>query len=245
MERKIYTLTALMLFMTMLTARASYKAEIYSAYIQGDMQRWKSIIDRMEEIRNKDNTLLLELVNYQYGYIGWAIGSKRNSEARRYLGLAEANLEVLERNKYSLSMVNAYKTAFYGYRIGLSPIQAPFLGPKSLESARQAIRLDPSNHFGYQQYGNTVFYMPAAFGGSKEEGIENYLKAESLMEGNPALTGGDWNYLSLLAVIAQAYADIKDLRSARIYYEKILNKEPGFTWVKNELYPDLLKKMKN
>ncbi|MBW6501648.1 MAG: hypothetical protein K0B05_09670 [Bacteroidales bacterium] len=245
MERKIYTLILMLMLMGISEAVANYKADIYSSYISGDMDKWKAVIDRLEEIRNKDNALLLELVNYQYGYIGWALGVKRNSEARRYLNLAEANLAVLERNKYSLSMVNAYKTAFYGYRIGLNVLQAPFVGPKSLESARMAKKLDPSNPFGYIQHGNAVFYMPERFGGSRKEGIENFLKAEALMEKNPAYLDKDWNYLSLLTIIAQAYTELEEFDSSKVYYEKILKIEPGFTWVKNELYRDLLQKMKN
>jgi len=33
-------------------------------------------------------------------------------------------------------------------------------------------------------------------------------------------------------------------RYAKKYYEKILKIEPEFLWVKNELYPQLLKKIK-
>ena len=245
MERKIHTL--ILFFMITATAGAETpdKAVIYSAYISGDMVRWKSVIDRMEEVKSRDNAFLLELANYQYGYIAWAIGVKRNSEARRYLNLAEANIAVLERNRYNLSMVNAYKAAFYGYRIGLNVLQAPFVGPKSVESANLAMKLDPSNPYGYIQYGNSQYYMPAMFGGSKEEAIKYYLKAEELMVKDAEFAENNWNYLNLLTVLAQAFSETGNLASAKNYYDKILKIEPDFIWVKDQLHKDLLKNMKN
>lgn len=245
MERKIRTLILFLMITATAGAEAQNKAEIYSAYISGDMEQWKNVIDRMEEVKSRDNSFLLELVNYQYGYIAWAIGVKQNSEARRYLKLAEANLAVLEGNRYKLSMVNAYKAAFYGYRIGLNVLQAPFIGPKSVESANLAMKLDPSNPYGYIQYGNSQYYMPAMFGGSKVEAIKHYLKAEELMASDEEFAENNWNYLNLLTVLAQAFSETGDPASAKEYYDKILKKEPGFIWVKDQLYKDLMKNMQN
>jgi len=245
MERKIRTLILFLMITATAGAEAQNKAEIYSAYISGDMEQWKNVIDRMEEVKSMDNSFLLELVNYQYGYIAWAIGVKQNSEARRYLKLAEANLAVLEGNRYKLSMVNAYKAAFYGYRIGLNVLQAPFIGPKSVESANLAMKLDPSNPYGYIQYGNSQYYMPAMFGGSKVEAIKHYLKAEELMASDEEFAENNWNYLNLLTVLAQAFSETGDPASAKEYYDKILKIEPGFIWVKDQLYKDLMKNMQN
>ena len=54
----------------------------------------------------------------------------------------------------------------------------------------------------------------------------------------------DWNYLSLLPQIAKAYEELKDYKNAENYYRKILSVAPDFAWVKNELYPQFLKKRK-
>jgi len=87
--------------------------------------------------------------------------------------------------------------------------------------------------------------MPAAFGGSKKEGIEYFLKAKEILEKNPVDLTENWNYLSLLLIIGQSYTYIDDLNSAKSVYEYILRLEPDFLYVKNELYPRLLKKMEN
>jgi hypothetical protein len=243
MERPKYKIMLFILIFFSLNLRASYRSEVYAAYINNNMGSWKSVIDKMEAIPAKTNDLLLELVNYQYGYIAWCIGTSNKGEAKKYLDMAEYNISILSRDTKNLSMVNSYKAAFYGYRIGLNRLLAPFIGLKSVDCAKLAIKLDVANPFGYIQYGNIQFYMPSMFGGSKKEAVTYYLKAQELMEQNLNDLDQNWNYLSLLIVIAQSYSYLNDFTSSILYLEKILNLEPGFGWVKNELYPQVLNKM--
>jgi len=143
-----------------------------------------------------------------------------------------------------LSYINSYKSALYGFELGLAWYKAPFIGPKSVECAEIAMKLDKTNPYGFLQYGNAQYYMPETFGGSKTVAIEYYKTAQSLMEKNSENIINDWNYLSLLSIIAQAYTATEKYTLAKEYYDKILKIEPEFSWVKNELYPVLLKKMK-
>jgi len=242
MERAKYQLIIIMLFAS-LQVNGSYRSEIYSAYVSNKMDKWKSVIDRMNAIPDKSDELLIELINYQYGYIGYCIGFDRENEAKKYLGMAQKNLELLERNKYSPAVINAYKSAFYGFRIGLNPITAPVNGLKSIDCAKTAVKLDPQQWFGYVQHGNIQFYMPSTFGGSKKEALEYYLKARDLLEKEADSVSENWNYLSLLIVIGQTYTYLKDYLSAQKTYNYILDIEPGFTYVRDDLYPKLLKKM--
>jgi tetratricopeptide (TPR) repeat protein len=244
MERPKYQLIILWLLLLPLASIAGNKSAIYKAYISNDMAGWKRTIDAMQAEKNKTSPFLLELVNYQYGYIGWCIGADRKDEASKILGLAENNLEILENRSYRVSYLNSYKSAFYGFRIGLNVLKAPFIGPKSVSAAELAMKQDSTNPFGFIQYANSQYYMPAAFGGSKTLAIRYYQKAEKIMKANPAYLKEDWNYLSLLSIIGKAMEETGNLRAARQYYERILKLEPNFLWVKNDLYPNLLKKMK-
>ena len=81
--------------------------------------------------------------------------------------------------------------------------------------------------------------MPENLGGSKEIGIRHYLKALELMEMNKVYTDKNWNYLNLLAAIGRAYEETGDYEKAAYYYRKALEAEPDFSWVKNELLPNL------
>lgn len=232
-----------MFILITLKLNAGFRSDIYNAYVTNRMEKWKEVIDRMNLVDNKTNELLVELVNYQYGYIGYCIGFNKKTEAKKYLELAEQNIEALEDNQYDLSLIHAYKCAFYGFRIGLNKLSAPVNGLKSLEYGRSALELDENNYFAWIQYGNIQFHMPAAFGGSKKEGIEYFLKAKELLEREQENQKGNWNYLSLLVTIGQSYTYIDDLNSAKEVYEEILQLEPDFVYVKDELYPALLKIM--
>jgi tetratricopeptide (TPR) repeat protein len=158
--------------------------------------------------------------------------------------LGEKNIQVLEKMNSYASLVNSYKSAFYGYKIGLTILKAPFIGTKSVDCAKLAMKQDTSNPYGYIQYANSQFYMPAVFGGSKKLALDYYLKAKNLMERNPKEAIEDWNYLSLLSMIAKTYTKLNDFKQAKTCYEEILKIEPYFLWVKNELYPELLKNIK-
>jgi tetratricopeptide (TPR) repeat protein len=221
------------------------KLLVYNAYIINDMPAWKSVIDRMQKQEKKSSEFLLSLVNYQYGYIGWCVGEEKVTEAESYIALARKNLEILEKKVCNLSMVYAYKSALYGYEIGLRAFRAPFIGPKSLKYAEQATELDAENYFAWIQQGNIQYFMPSVFGGSTEEALHHFLKAKTLMEKNSDVLRQDWNYLHLLTLIAQTYSDLKDYRSAREYYEAILKIEPRFQLIKDEQYPKVLKQFRN
>jgi tetratricopeptide (TPR) repeat protein len=174
------------------------------------MDLWKNVIVQMDAIPDKSNELLLELINYQYGYIGYCIGFDKKEEAKKHLVLAQRNVEILEKRKNKLSVINSYKAAFYGFRIGLNPVSAPVNGFKSIDCAKRALNLDPAHYFGYVQYGNMKFFMPSALGGSKKEALEYYLKAKDIAEKDPEFISGNWNYMSLLVVIGQTYTYLKD-----------------------------------
>ena len=243
MEWKKYFIVLILFILLTGKAMAAYKSDIYTAYVTNNMQLWKNVLDKMHTMPNKSRDMLLEMVNYQYGYIGWCIGTKEYADARKYLSQAEKNLEILSKNSSLKSYTEAYRSAFYGYRIGLNSFSAPFIGPKSVEAAKTAMEADSTNPLGFIQYGNSQFYMPPVFGGSKVEALKYYLKALELMEKDKNYLSENWNYLNLLTVIAQAYSYLNDFESSKKYIDKILTVEPNIKWVMDELYPQILKRL--
>ncbi|WP_449303665.1 tetratricopeptide repeat protein, partial [Porphyromonas endodontalis] len=81
---------------------------------------------------------------------------------------------------------------------------------------------------------------PSIFGGSKEEALKYYLKAEQFLLKNGI--DRDWNLLSLWAQIGLTYEELDNPQKAELYYRKALNAEPQFKWVRDELYTNLKKK---
>jgi len=213
---------------------------IYQAYVKGDMNQWKSVMDSMLKRQPKTEKERLDLINYEYGYIAYAISVKKTAEAKEYLTLAEKDLKLIQNQ----SMQNAYQAAFIGFQIGLAPLKAPFIGLKSLNYAKESVRLDPSNPFGYMQLGNIAYYTPKIFGGSKPEALTYYLQALQLMEKQAEFTEHNWNYLNLLATLTQAYMDFNQYDKAKEYCLKTLSVAPDFDWVKNHLCLKISTKIK-
>ncbi len=240
MERKNYSLIIVLMLPALLVA-SSPAQRVYEAYISGTMSQWKQVLNEVHLQKSPTSVQLLERVNFQYGYIAWCIGNKKNTEAREWIPRMEDDLKQLEKSAYSLASVYAYRAALYGYRIGVNKLQAPFLGPKSNEYAQKAIKADPQNPLGYQQYGNILFYTPFLFGGSKDDAGSHLLKAMELMERNPEQLKWNWNYLSLLTAIAEMYYETNQRDKAVYYLRKSLKREPAYQWVKNELLPRYLK----
>ena len=240
MERSKYLIIVFLLVCCGFAARASYKQEVYTAYITNKMDIWKKVLVQMDAVSTKTNAFRFEWLNYQYGYIAWCIDMNKKDEARAILQQAELNLAILEKEKNNLSMVNAYKAAFYGYKIGLNKLMATTYGPKSVAAAKLALSLNTDNAFAYCQYANIQYYMPAVFGGSKAEALKYYLKCKALMELNASALRFDWNYLNVLTAIAECFYNLKNKEMAKIYCEKILKIEPQFLWIKTVLYPKVM-----
>lgn len=244
MEGKIY-LYLIIIYWWAGNVKGQHNHSIYQAYITGNMVKWKFTIDSMETMQVKTDKDKLDLINYQYGYIAWCIDRKQTKDAEKYLAKAESLLNQLELKKYELSMVYAYRAAFIGFKIGISPYKAPFIGPESLNFARKSVITDPENAFGYVQLGNIAYYTPRMFGGNRNEAMQYYLKAVQIMEPlNPKGTE-NWNYLNLLATVINAYFDLEQYEQAKHYCSKTLSLEPRFRWVKNNLYPKVLKGLQN
>lgn len=239
MAKKLLLL--ILIHLSCLLALAQEKEAIYRSYVYNEMATWKKTIDAMHAEPNKNNERELELLNYEYGYIGWSIGSKKNGEARIYLERGLERLKRLRKNNYRVAVLDAYESAFLGFQIGLANLKAPRLGPRSLDFAKKSVEQDENNALGYIQLGNIDFFMPPIFGGSKDRAIENYLRAEQLMEADGK---GDWNYLALLVQLAEAFEVTGKIDKAGAFYVKALFREPNFSWVKDELYPAFTKKHK-
>lgn len=241
MERKKYLSIIILILISGFINAQSYKTIIYNAFVKGDMDKWKIQIDLMENKSNKEN-FLLDLIEYQYGYIAYLIGVDKTSEAERYLEKAYKNLDLYEDKNGNNSIVNSYKSAFIGFKIGISVYKAPFLGPKALDFGEESMKQGDNIPIVLMNYANMVFYMPKLYGGDKEKAIKYMLKAKSIMEKDQKEIRNNWLYLNLLSTIAQSYEEIGDLQKAEYFYKYALKKEPNFSHIKDELLPNLKNK---
>ncbi len=215
---------------------------IYRAFVEEKMHLWEDAISILEDEYRQSGSIdiLYELTLARYGYIGYNLGIKNNSEARKHISLAEENIHKLKASRHYESSAYALQAAFHAYRISIAPWMAVFRGQKSMNLIDKAIETDPGNPAAWLEHGNAMFYAPTALGGSKEKAIISYSRAIRLFESNMK-DSHRWLYLNTLIGLAKSYQKTDNLSMARITYMKALEFEPDFKWVKNKLLPELLR----
>jgi len=213
-----------------------FNRQIYDCFIKGQLEGWRPVILQLEDKSGKTLHDQLELLNYYYGFTGYLIGEGKDTEAEKYINKADRLCRTILQTSPGHATVYAYMGSFLGFQIGMSKRKALSLGPRSIEYIDKSLELDPDNMQGYLEKGNSSYYTPKAFGGSKEKAIRYYSKAIRLMEGSD-LTQNNWLYLNALTLLAQAYEKTRQTAMAEATYKKILNFEPGFVHVRDILYP--------
>ncbi len=250
MERPKYKYKGLiMIFLSFIClhfteAQNTYRKTIYNAYISGDMATWVAVIQKMEknsELKTFDQKL--ELVNYYYGYIGYLLGLKKYEQAENYILKGNILLDQLLKSDKNNATVNAYKSAFIGFKIALSKFKAITLGPESASFINKAFETDKNNIQAIVDKANALFYTPNLFGGNKKEAIRLYKIGIQKME-QTRISENNWFYLSVLTTLAKALEKTGKMEDAMAVYKKILTVEPNYQWVKKTLYPELIQKMK-
>jgi len=244
-QNKLITILILLTFVTTAFSESPYKKGIYTAFITHDMAKWEKVIRTIEDAK-ATNTVdqKLELINYYYGYIGWLIGQKKYAPAEKLIPKGEKLINEVLKVSPKNATAYSFKGAFTGFKIGIDKCKAIFLGSESRSNINKAMLLDPQNLQAIIDKGNLLYYSPRIFGGDKNEALKFFLKGERIMEKNNE-TYQNWVYLNLLTMIAGVYEKANNLEDAKLTYEKIIQNEPDIKWVKYELYPQLLAKIKS
>jgi tetratricopeptide (TPR) repeat protein len=241
-------LIAMLILLTLATSvfsESPYKKNIYAAFIAHDMNKWEKVIRTMESTNSVTSVdQKLELINYYYGYIGWLIGQKKFSPAEKLIPRGEKLINEVLKISPKNATAYSFKGSFLGFKIGIDKCKAIFLGSESKNDINKAMLLDPQNLQAIIDKGNLLFYSPRIFGGDKNEALKYFLKGEKIMERNND-TYQNWVYLNLLTMIAGVYEKANKLQDAKLTYEKIMQNEPDIKWVKYDLYPQLLAKIKS
>jgi tetratricopeptide (TPR) repeat protein len=225
-------------------SQPAYNKSIYDAFVTGDMTKWDYVIRTMET----SNSIVtvdqkLELINYYYGYIGYLIGKKQFAPAEKYIEKGEKLINQVLRVSPKNATAYSFKGSFVGFKIGIDKCKAIFIGSESKSCINKALEIEPQNVQALIDKGNLLYYSPRFFGGDKKEALNYFLTAAKILERNKE-TNQNWVYLNLLSIIASAYEKTDKLAEAKQVYEKILLNEPNLGWVKYNLYPNLLAKIK-
>jgi len=217
--------------------------QLYYNFVTGQTDEWEKTIKNIEQYYDSFSTpsVLYDLLLARYGFIAMNLSNKNNDVARKHLEKAEKEIEVLFNYRNYLSKAYAMRGTFFAFRISLNPFNTITLGNKANSYIEKAIEADPSNPTAWMEKGNSSFYRPSAFGGSKENAVKYYKKAISLFEKNMH-NNYRWLYLNTLTSLAKSYEYTGDYKLEIETYNRILEIEPNLTIVKNELLPAAIKR---
>mgnify|MGYP000922279318 CR=1 FL=1 len=251
MERKKHLLTSALLAVTLLLtfspvvpvkgSSSDYKSRIYNFYINGNMAGWEGVVREIElSLKQAPGATLIknELLGYYYGLAGYLISQKEKKRASAFVAKGESIIAELLAKEPGNANTTAYQAAFLGFRIGINNLRAMTLGMKSADLSKAAYLKDSLDPQVVTERANVLYYSPSFAGGNKQEAMRLYQKAVLLLE-QEKLAKGNWFYLSLLTNIARLLEESGDMMQAEALYKKILQTEPGYRWVRDELYPSL------
>jgi tetratricopeptide (TPR) repeat protein len=229
---------------SLLTLGMDYQSRIYQAYLDGEMNRWKYLMQEMESTyqETSDLKLLEELVEAQYGYVAYCISVKRKKEARKVLNSALNHLDILIGQQPQNARFYTMQGALFGLKGILEPVRILKHAHASYKSNQIAYKLNPFEPHVWMEKANREFYAPSILGRSKLKAIPHYRKAVRLFEANPHQIEQNWIYLNCLAGLGLAYEHDGQWAQAANVYEKLLELEPTFRWIRDELYPGILEK---
>ncbi|MFK7969135.1 MAG: tetratricopeptide repeat protein [Bacteroidia bacterium] len=220
------------------------KSLVYQGYCSNDVTQWTGGIGALKTAyasQPEDPQIIFELIRSQYGYIGFRLAME-DEEVESDIDKALALTDVLSTKEGYASSAEAFRGALLALKIGLKPIRALILGPKSEKALKRALELDRSNPVAWVEMGNMKFHAPGIFGGSNEEAIQCFTKAIALFDQNPAQKINNWQYLHSVAWLGKAYERAENFPKAIEVYKRALRIAPNFLWVKKELLPDAQKK---
>jgi len=202
--------------------------DLLNAYLHNDMQVWKAHIDSMSNVQCPMSNHTLA---YEYGYCA-ALMDKDKEAAKPYVQRfrqhVEAAKKTLPKGHYEM-----YMSAVYVYELRLHESFHPV---KSLDLAREAVKLAPNDPMTLTYCGTALFYAPKPFG-NKKEALELFIKAEQLFQGKQWYNC--WWRPAAMMYIAQCYDKAGDTAEALRRAQYLLNQYPDYEYIRNDYMPAL------
>lgn len=171
------------------------------------------------------------------------LGEESEDAASEHLKTAVEHLKEATRLDPQAAEAYSLLSSVYGWQIGLSPMKSMLLGPRVGQASRKAQQLAPDNPRVVLSAAISDFNTPEMFGGSKEKGLQGFQRAAELFAQeeptNPIQPV--WGHREAYAWLGIAYQNQGELESARAAFEKALEIDPDFGWVRDWLLPELEK----
>ncbi len=223
------------------------KEQIQSAVDGWDLQKMIAARGFFERLLN-DPTYLW-LAHYYIGYADMRIVTYYFSKEDKDRALEWVN-DGIKHLKKSIELKGDFAepysllSSLYGNKIGIKPLLGMILGPKSGGAQKKAFELAPQNPRSHLIAGESAYYTPKLFGGGKEKALK-YLHqaAEYFITYQPkGEIYPSWGYEETYAYLGLIQMDKGNFDLARENFQKALQINLHYGWVKFYLMKELEKK---
>lgn len=182
------------------------------------------------------------LINHYLGYALYRVAMRTlGDDAGLALEMLEESEAHLQRSidNQPIAESHALLAVVLGMRI-VDDETAMTLGMRSRVEMQKARRLDPANPRVRLLEGISAFHAPEVWGGGHESALVHFLAAADLFaDDRPEPPLPDWGLAETHAWLGQTYAALGNVEEARGAYERALEEEPGYAWVRDTLLPGL------
>ena len=185
----------------------------------------------------------IALADYRIVDLLLAEGDENKDAASEHLKATVEHLKEATEVDPQSAEAYALLSSAYGRQIALSPIKGMLLGRRAGKALKKAMQLAPDNPRVVLSAAISDFNTPKMFGGSKEKGLQGFQRAAELFAQEDPVNPIHpvWGHSRTYAWLGIAYQDRGELELARAAFEKALEINPGFGWVKYVLLPELEK----
>jgi tetratricopeptide (TPR) repeat protein len=216
-------------------------AELERANVQGDvttLERVRSELRAALSARANGDALL----QYTLAYADWRLSSlvERHSDAHEsFLEEAEDVLEALLKASPDDAEAQALYGTVNGNRI-TGMWSGMKRGPRAAKAFERARDLAPENPRVALQEGVSRLFRPKMAGGSVEQAEKDLRRALDRFEKeDPGHPWPNWGHAEIYGWLGYALVKKGELAEARALYEKALELEPDYRWVRETLLHEL------
>jgi len=223
------------------------KEQIQKALDAWDLQQMLAARAHFERLLN-DPTYPW-LIHYYIGYtdlriVNYCFSKNDKEMAKKFVDDGIEYLKKAIELKGDFAEGYALLSSLYGNKIGLNPLLGITLGPKSGRMRKKALQLAPENPRVHLIAGQSAYYTPRMWGGGKEKALKHIQKAiqcfNTFKVEKPILP--TWGHEEAYAYLGLIQMDLGDFPEARKSFQKALEINPNYGWVKHVLLKKLEEK---